>query len=1229
MKKNKRNLSLKKKISLKKSLLLSSMIGLLVVIPTTVTASVVVMNNENIDFEGKKFRNQNEIVNYIKRNSDKNSYQVEKNNSYWSLKIGNKEYKYNSPAELQNALSEQFNIKLDTNSYITTTDINKLELYANSNTASGEIVNDGFWKFLAKDDININNVQTKIYQTSKDEISYNVEEATKSYYQPQSAFQFNGYYFNTKADLEEYLKKHYFINKPESVESIIIKAPDGTESAPININEKSAIVLIKSFVENNMYSTIQYNSSKDGLITLNKDNLRENFDKINLKDLQYIHIQSNQGKSRYVIDNDKSDPHNLMGPYFYQGNLDVGAFMNKDMWRKSTNLSNQVWQEGKIDIMIGEFFTSIINDDNTLNMQENSMENKVPTIFRTLMPGIKNKDISLDEEYLNDLRNEAPTVYSDVMEILINLMKSKKFNTFYKLPIMYSSILQRLVLNGAGKKIINITINYFTKIANYLQAALESIILDQSLLINSVGKKFNVKEFFGIGNSEFDLNVNIEYFMDELKKSYPKLVTSMVVYLEALSNITLMAGLIPFRGNDNSFLFKEFSLISEQEYFANEQKFENIYNVYSSLDFSNDFVKKYVESSTLKEVQEIKKLDQATWEAELGKVFVANNIPLSIFLKTVVAKNTVEYIFSKNALEVEIEKYINENFIVPGGMLEQLGSALPSFINGIKGNSEIDPYVSYLAIIADMRNGAVVFKTHDEIANPTQLIHNVATFAATSLITAGLVATTINNLYWEKILTVDWNGGILKPLVSIRFDTIKQCIRNTYWRIADTFAAFKNKTKIVSYYLDSDIGNITINKPSKVSSFNFFWNLDKVVGILEIGAPILGASFFLLEVALLAYNIFKETRETIYYVYTTPDGKEFVWDGGEIISRYLGFEIKETSTIEQMKLVKPVEYVLPQVQEFYYYNGNRYYSEDELKSTQLEYIFSNHYENDIDRFKKKFGFDKTNGTSSNLAYDTFEEMMNAILNDIGIQTNNEGVITSININKESRYLSNVSFKWNGTNTDIWGKISLVVKNILDNIRPTWFTKLPETKDGNAIPSVENNKVLIPGIVWTPTRIINNSSESSKYIVDNSANEMSNKNIDWEKLNSNDYKNPNAYNATIESEKQLYNNFKSKFSISSKYALNNDLTNNVVNPKNVYSKLDSNFKTVNIYTVKIPGKLDAMFFDRDKANKYIEAYTNIKKNKSTYIETSYLYNGIYFKNENEIRKWVKNYSQNGI
>lgn len=57
-----------------------------------------------------------------------------------------------------------------------------------------------------------------------------------------------------------------------------------------------------------------------------------NFNVIILEDLDYIYINFNEGKSRYIIDNSVEDVNDLIGLYFYNGNLDVGLFMNKLMW---------------------------------------------------------------------------------------------------------------------------------------------------------------------------------------------------------------------------------------------------------------------------------------------------------------------------------------------------------------------------------------------------------------------------------------------------------------------------------------------------------------------------------------------------------------------------------------------------------------------------------------------------------------------------------------------------------------------------------------------------------------------------------------------------------------------------------------------------------------------------------------------------------------------------------
>lgn len=54
--------------------------------------------------------------------------------------------------------------------------------------------------------------------------------------------------------------------------------------------------------------------------------------------------------------------------------------------------------------------------------------------------------------------------------------------------------------------------------------------------------------------------------------------------------------------------------------------------------------------------------------------------------------------------------------------------------------------------------------------------------------------------------------------------------------------------------------------------------------------PMISTCLFGLEIFFLISDFIAENYTQEFYVYTTVDGTEFIWDGGLTVSRYLGLE---------------------------------------------------------------------------------------------------------------------------------------------------------------------------------------------------------------------------------------------------------------------------------------------------------------------------------------------------
>lgn len=1192
-----------KKFKLKnKNILLGTVVTSMISIPFAIGISQVKVNYSLNSSTATNNKEKDQIFNEIKKSSVKSNYRIENNESKWKINFNNETKSFNSTKELSNFLSSTYNLQSE--EYKVSSDLNK---FIDQGTGILDISGDNS-KYLSES----TTTSTKVYEGKDNQVFASEEEAKKSYFESKNYLTFNGLYFNNKNDLNKYLQNEYFVNSKPQTNTIIIEAPNGNVSNPINLSNKTAYNDLEKFIKENAEIILEYTNADGKSISFTKQNYESIKTEISIKDLSYQHILSNQGESRYVIDNAMDDEFNLIGPYFYKGNLDIGNFTNKNMWKKVTGVSKQVYQENQVDSMIGNFFTSIINDDNQLNKEESKEENKVPTLFRTLLTVDGKK--SLDEWYLDQLKAYDQNLWDQVVTNNMNLMNGKKYNTFYKIPVMYSFILQRLIDMNASWDIIETTFYYFGKVADFIQSCIDSIIMDENLLMGPNNKKFNVKEFFNIGNSEFDTSTSVSYFINEIKK-YDKFVAAMSVYLGAVNNVNTLAGMIPFNTYSSRVLFEN-KVITREEFYkdSNYKAFEKIYNSYSKLNYE-EFLKEFTKNSKNQAISSLANKSHKEIVEGLKKIIVIDNISIDAILHGVVSKNIITYEINKSALMGEIEKYNESKEIIQEGLLERLDviGKLQDFLKLLENDKEgkIDPYWAYIMLNMNevVTPSKQVFNSSVSITDPIVFAENAVRLSAASLISATIVADIINNLYWKA-----WKNSheSYMRLTS----SINRAVRYAYRKVSQAYTNLKNKTKSWFYRVNDSVDGLTFIV-EKWASLKYFKQLNKGLEFIKKAAPVFGAALAIFEVAMFVYDFLKVEETQNYYVYTTVDGTEFIWDGSKTISRYFGFDVQEVGSIDNMKLITPIQITTPQIEDFYFFDKVRYYSQEEIKPKLISYLFEGNSLLTNPHFNKKYTFVKNASNYDYKAFNTIEEMTQSVLKDLSVVKKEDGSIDSTKINNNSEFLKTSSFSFsNGLIVTNNNAINETIQNILNNIRNTKIAKLK-------IDSKANNDFVVPGKLWTDKGIVDNSNLASQYIIDNSANKFKDnanfKNeIDGKLITQESFVEVNRDKAEKEANDNLYKVFLTKTNVNSKDVLNSALTIN-----NKFSELE-NAKTIKIYKIRYKGQ-ELSFLDEGKALNYLNKISGVSK-ISNYVEkTSYSYNGMFFADEDILREWVyKNY-----
>lgn len=1375
--KNNKNINIKKTSFLdKKKVLIGGTAAIVAATPIIVTSSVLSSGDQKeYTFENKKFNSIDSIVDYVKKNSIKsNDFET------WSLVESGKKRTFKSPSEMRNFIYDKY---IAEEMYVSNKDISSYE------NEIGMINNSDFWndviKINNKDEVT-NKLSKIIYQGINDSIiTTSLDDAADSYFQTHSAYFFDGIYFKSKNELKTYLVNNYLPNNNVQYNTIIMQGPNGVCSAPINLsNPNDAKNMIDSFILNNSYSVLNYiNQDTNESFLINDNNIDKVIDNVNLSDLSYMHVHSNEGESRYVVDN--FDDWNLIGPYFYDGILDVGAFMNKDMWKKTNGVSRQTYISSKIDTMIGFFFSSIIIDQNGININE-SEENKVPpALFRTGLQYIDSSDpnqasISLDEWFLNQLGLWSKSLKNDVINANLSLMKGNKYNTFFKIPILYSFLLQRIINMKLDNKVYELITYYFGAVCDYIQDALETIVIDDSLLLGKDGKKFNMRDFFNIGNSEYDINTSVEYYLNEFKNNYPKLIAAMDAYLAAYNNLLLMGGLIPFTSHNHSYLIEN-GIMTENEYQSIIEKLTNIYLAYSQTTYEA-ILSVFMKNSTNPSVRKIAQLPSEEWDFELDKLKANHSdISIGILLKSVGMQNSQQHTIARSILNSEIRIYKETGFILNKGYLDMLYSKVShlnkveDFINFIIKNPSMDTYKVYLAFLLDLRwsveigttfldknslssalsfsqaltnlllfafgTGAILNQSISKMHASSEIVNPYRSSRIDNRISHDAIPKPQNHPIWKmmeygKTKTVDRKTSRMDkvPLVETDFElyamptTLAKKINNnplnsptevidrTFSFLSDygwnensvkinsikrpisiNLNADNNNSSQINNIIESlnadrviDVDQISIGSDSSIisdgtiyagideiddnrsriifpldeadsisnSNFrqrsvsiesnveipdfspssndgidnttrrtktSFDWNIRNRISGLNINSklssswssvknvlskvgsimtPILGAGLVGLEIFFLAFEIFSETKTQDFYTYTNSDGTEWIWDGGLTVSKYMGLDVKTVQGIESMQLIEPVQITMPQIEEFYYYDGLKYYDSKELKKGVIKNILVNNDVGNNKSFSLRYTLSDINSTFVSL-YNK-NNLIDGVLTDMGIRINLDGTYDFSKINKNSQYISNASYVFEDGFVANNNDFVSIANQIINKIRPTLISLKPNV-DSSGLINGTLSEFVLPDKYWENGTIIENTNKNLEYVIDNSANLID--------PVTNEFLVMDESQAINEAKQKLHKRFIEEIKpfISSKMVLENNLLKN-----NKYSKVSSEWFTFKVYKTSING-VDKYFSSRDAAQNYI--YTKMPYEKL--ISTSYTYKGNKFISDKEIKEWILN------
>lgn len=1151
--------------------------------------------------------NSEDSFNYVLNNATKNSEEMETNNSRWSITLNstNEVMYFDSPEQMQTKLGTYIQENFANTSY-------DLEKYTDPNTGilGGDQQGDDLWKNL---NIGVNKENLKIqtvYRGENGQIFTNAVDAKSSYLQLQEAYYFNDIYFNTKEELRKYLLDEYFYDNTPKANAITIKAPNNTISAPINLNDSNFENIVKSFVESNASKVLKYDRTinqdgemkPDKTIYFTPENYMDKYNEINLNDLDYQYIASNQGKSKYILDLDASDEHNLYAPYIYDGTLDIGSFSNKDNWQKSKEGDNVniPYQAGEVNYAIGTFFSFLLSEDQAINntLYDNNVRNirlfnipeiKVTNTYDNTLSGT----VNFDDYYLSEMKKTDKLLFREVIEMYRTMLRGKRYNAFYKIPLLYSFIMQRIVSYNLSQSFLNLTVDYFGSICDYLQDALELTILNNKLLDNFYVKKpdFNIARFFNIGNPQFDISTSIDAYMEIFKKDYPLLVGAIVAAITGISDLNSYAGLYNTLSSSMQKLIK-YDVINEDNksiFTQNGSLFKNIYKLWTQPDYVTflKFAKDEKLHNKADNHSVFFDVDKyiATLSYELHNFLVNANAFLEIDIDSRDRSNKYNGILSKLYNKNSTNSYTPSNY----SYYSQLMVNNSKVIKEIVANKNYTIYQIYLLLIID----------HD--------LFNSSTFNK-NFNSIGAFSDAINN--------------IRNNLANRPSSNVTEIFSNASKFMCEYFVVSPMKFAEASIYKynDSSIDSIKQMTASIVDLLNLG------AGVIKSAAKAVPWASLVIGAVDFLFNIFVPENTKYLYTYTTSNNDKFIWDGGSESRLFFNLaRVGQDKTNKDMKLLPPIQFVLPQMEDCYYYDGVRYYSPEEIKRVQLQHMMNSLLNDKKLNSKKHFSYIYTFDTPPMNLTDNTLNQINGFSNIAELQNFIfDNINNSINGGPKSNYIKSevVAFSDGFKADNDLSVITNLTDNVIENIRPTWMAMKPIYDTNTGYP-IKNNAIrtfIFPNKSWSSASglYINTKINNDQYLIDNSANDLL-PNIQLSPdgtVTKDEYIISSKYQAGDISKDKLAKNFLDLNQVESKKVLISEYMN-----KANFDDLNDAIYKQRVYKVTLPNLETEYFIDIAKAQRWLSQNLLTTKIGSYITEYTYEFHGHVFKSIADMKQWT--------
>lgn len=1004
-----------------KKIITFSLLGV-VTIGTVIPVTAVTINNhlkqnyknERFYFDNKKFNSKNELINYAKSIVTENQYKTV-DREKWSINYNN-ETRYFSSV---NDVFEFLDNKIIKHTASTSSDLNV--------NYDGSIDDSDI--FYLNLDSNNNDTIT-LYKGNNDAYFTNETSAKNSYLQIHEAYLFDNILFRTKEELRSYLELNYDSINDSSDKNIVIVSPERNYSQPINYDK---------FVDNNEYEIEKFSSfinlySKKYL-EIESTNSLGNYDytyydahdiKNNVGNIlayfdnpSFININSNRGKSNYIVDLNIDDSANLYGPYYTEGTSALKNITNPDSWTRVEGTSwnfndNQVTAD-----LLSSFVDLIIFED------DNS---KFPFSI---------KDIEKEtEKYFSFLEEKYNSVYNSIISLFNTMKKGKRYSSFYKLPVLFIKTIEELIYVKAKQDAIEMTRSYYELVAENYDKKLYSIVPSIFLEPKSISKykKFSFVDLFMIDSKTFDLNTDIESFVDIIMDEYP----NFMEFLNFISAPIYFGSYFP-----NLFQYnKTFVKYVNPKYNFNFNKFqkyfEELWIVFSTNDI--DFVEQF-----------IKKIYNENVAIEIDNETLSYLISQICFTKELLCKN-----IEKN-IKDSIQNIINW---VPGVDIE-LG-----FFNGLSNK-----FINSIIELYKYNNNSIDYKIFSLLKIIAKLSKPYAInsfkpfkYNEISLFKLGELLSTRITLDINKILTTiapNWSG------INFLFNLLPSSIEiNAKWEnIFKATTAFSNKVSSLLYKSKEILEGLGKSEEAIKKILGPFKQVFKFIPYVQVASIVL--------------DLLTPKNTKFSYVFES-EGTKYIWDGGNETEMLFGIVKISHSNINDMKINNPIEVTKKKIENGYYYNGKIYFDLQTLKRQQLDDILNGRFLYSNSGISIKHSFDNL----SNQVY-SVKKGFNKVgaLNDDDYDLIDD-VYKNV-VNKDKKYIiENVFTFANGYTFDKNLSIQRNIDNVVEKIKPVKIAMQPILNsdnfpiNGDSIPIYK-----LPGKSWTTTSGLSENTLDNYVIVD--------------------------------------------------------------------------------------------------------------------------------------------------